>query len=82
MTDPLNESSNCGPECGPNCGPECAPNCGPECGPECSDGSCSPAEPTQARDSTLVKTVDSLVLVMFVVGVYAELFSFFLYAFS
>ncbi len=83
MAEPSkSDMSNCGPDCGPDNQHENQSDCGPECGPECADGHCAPAEPNAARDSTLTKTVDSLVLMMFVVGVYAQIFSFLLFAFS
>jgi len=72
--EPSNELEKCGPECGPECAPDC--------GPECEDCQPAHAEQPQARDSTLVKTVDGLVLAMFVVGVYTQVFSLFLYAFG
>jgi hypothetical protein len=69
------------PDCGPNCSPACEPNCGPECAPECTDGNCAPT-PTRTRDSTLTKVADMLVLAIFVVSLYTEIFSFCLYVFS
>lgn len=66
-----------------DCGPDCEPNCGPECGPEKASDLPEPTpDVPPLPESRLTQAADTLVLIMFVVGVYSQIFSLFLYAFS
>jgi hypothetical protein len=67
-----------------DCGPECQPNCGPECGPEKPEHSEDEPAPDipPLPENHLTQMAETLVLVMFVVGVYSQIFSLFLYAFG
>ena len=74
-------SKKCGPECGPDCEPKCGPDCGPQCGSEHSQDEPAPDTPVSSANQ-ITKMADTLVLVMFVVGIYAQIFSLFLYTFA
>jgi len=78
----MNESKEAGRLCGPDCREK--HECNKQEGASDYDGGASAPTPAtgQARDSTLVKTAHATVLAIFVMGVYAQVFSLCLFAFS
>ena len=72
-----NDMASLTPDGGSACGPECGPDC-KECGPD----KASPQEEPSAPTDKLVQAADTLVVMMFVVGVASQVFSFLIYAFA